>query len=145
VKLKALVLSLLIPMAALAAPAASAASVAVQQIAEVLLNLDKAPTPAQREVLKPIADGINVTADQQKIAQTILNMDGTIKDEDKKLLWSVLRHVGASEDDHELARVLNKFDTKATEMQQRRLSRLLPPKQKKAPAKAAKETDKKSK
>jgi len=96
-------------------------------------------------VLKPIADGINVTADQQKIAQTMLNMDGTIKSDDKKLLWSVLRHVGASEDDRELAKVLNKFDTKATEMEKHRLSHLLPPKPKKAkksPAKAAKKSDK---
>ncbi len=132
-KLKALILSLLIPMS-LALQPASAASVAIQQMAEILLNMENTPTPAQHEVLRQIADGTNVTANEQALAKAMLNMNGSVKAEDKDLVWGVLRDVGAFEGEKELAKVLNQFDTNANPGLRKRLQKLLPPQPKPEPA-----------
>lgn len=128
-KLKAFILSLFIPLS-LVVQTATAATVTIQQMAEVLLNMETAPAAPQREVLKQIAAGTNVTANEQALAKAMLSMNGTVKPEDKNLVWDVLRDVGAAEGEKELAKILNQFDTTANPELRKRLQKLLPPKPK---------------
>ncbi len=132
VKLKALVLALLIPLifSAQTAVAASSSS-AIQQMADVLLKLQIAPDAPQRQTLKQIASGTNVTRNEQNLAKAMLNMKGSIQPEDKQLVWGVLRDINAGEDEKELAKLINRFNDKADKTDKARLNKLLPPKPKK--------------
>ena len=139
-KLKAIFLSLLIPLTLAGQTTASAdASVAIQQMAEALLAIDTTPGVAQRKVLEQIASGTNVTENEQNLAKAILNINGTIRPEDKQLVWAVLRDVGAGEGEKELAKLVNSFDTKASDSERARLSKLLPPKPKQEEPAASKQ------
>lgn len=125
-KLNVAILSLLLTLG-LALQTATAASPAIQQMAEVLLNMDNAASEAQREALKPIAEGRNVTANEQAMAKAILNINGKLAREDKQLVWGVLRDIGAFEAEKELAKILNGFKAPASPGLRKRLGKLAPP------------------
>ncbi len=129
-KLKALLLSLLIPLTVATHSAYAATTVAVQQMAEILLTMDKTPSGPQRDVLKQIAAGTNVSANEQNLAKAMLSINGAVTAEDKQLVWDVLRGISASEGERELAKIITRFDGKVSKSDQGRLAKLLPPKPK---------------
>jgi hypothetical protein len=135
VKLKALCLALLIPFAMGIQNASAAPTSAVQQMAEILLTLDRAPTQQQVEQLKELDSSDMLTANEHRLTKVMMNINGTIRAEDKQMLWDVFRTVSAAEGERELAKIINEFDTKINNGERRRLERLLPPKPKPVAAK----------
>lgn len=127
-KLNTLMLSLFIALVIPTHMAMAATSPAIQQMAKVLLSLEHAATAPQRETLKQIASGTNVTQNEQNLAKAMLNIKGTVRAEDKQLVWGVLRDINAGEDEKELAKLINKFDNKANKSIKSRLQKLLPKK-----------------
>lgn len=120
-------MSFLIPLTVTSHTASAATTIAVQQMAEILLAMETKPNKPQHDVLKLIASGTNVTENEQNLAKAMLNINGTITAEDKQMVWSVLRGISASEGERELAKIINRFDEKASKSDQGRLTRLLPP------------------
>ncbi len=146
-KLRALCLALTIPFAAGIQTAHAETSLAIQQMAEIMLKMNKTPDNKQREVLKSLANNA-ASANEQRLAKGLLSFNSTLNDDGKQEVWAVMRQISAADSERELAKIINRFEDVATQSDQARLNALLPANakaEKKADKKAEKKTDKASK
>lgn len=152
-KLKALCLALAIPFATSIQTAHAEASLAVQQMAQIMLKMNKTPDAQQRETLQNLANTA-ASANEQRLAKGLLSFDGHLSDEGKQEVWGVLRQISATDGERELAKIINKFEGTAGADEQARLNALLSDaaraeqksekKSEKKSDKAAKKTEKKT-
>lgn len=141
-KLRALCLALAIPFAAGIQTAHAETSLAIQQMAQIVLKMDKAPDKKQQEQLKELASNAP-SANEQRLAKGLLSYNGGLTDEGKQEVWGVLRQVSGTDAERELAKIINHFQGNANEADRNRLNALLSDPAK-AEAKAAQKADKKS-
>lgn len=143
-KLKALCLNLslalAIPFGAAMQSAHADASLAVQQMAQIMLKMDKAPDNKQRETLQDLASNAS-SANEQRLAKGLLTYNGGLSDEGKQEVWAVLRQVSGTDAERELAKIINHFQSSANESDRNRLNALLS-EPVKAEQKAAAKSDK---
>lgn len=144
-KLRTLCLALAIPFAAGVQSAHAEASLAIQQMAQILLTMDKAPDNKQRETLQNLANNA-ASANEQRLAKGLLSFNGAISDEGKQEVWAVMRQISAADSERELAKIINRFEGKANADDKARLNALLPEsaKAEKKNDKAAKKVEKKA-
>lgn len=123
-KLKVLFFALALPFAINVQIAHAESSQAIQQMAQILLNMDKTPNKQQQETLKNLANNA-ASANEQRLAKGLLSINGAISDEGKQEVWSVLRQISASDSERELAKIINRFDDSASNADKERLNALL--------------------
>jgi len=88
--------------------------------------MDTRPSEEQLRLLKEIAESHSGSANIQNMAKAMVNIEGKVRPADKQLVWGVLRGINARESEKELAKLINAFDTTASGIQEKRLSKLLP-------------------
>lgn len=108
----------LIGAAALTAqPAALAAetSLAMEQMAQIVLNLEQKPDADAQHTLEVIAEDSASTYNERVLASSIKNLDKKIRPDDKPTVLKVWTNPAASESERELARILLRFNEQPTE------------------------------
>lgn len=123
-KLRTLCLALAIPFAAGVQSAHAEASLAIQQMAQIMLTMDKTPDNKQRETLQNLANNA-ASANEQRLAKGLLSFNGAISDEGKQEVWAVMRQISAADSERELAKIINHFEGSATTADKARLNALL--------------------
>lgn len=124
-KLRALCLALAIPLFTAMQTAHAESSLAIQQMANLLMKMEKNPDAKQRQLLQDLANNAP-SVNEQRLAKGILTIDGSLSDEGKQEVWGVLRQVTAADGERELAKVINRFNGSATAEEKARLTALLP-------------------
>lgn len=137
-KLRALCLALALPFAIGVQTAHAEASQTVQQMAQILLKMDKTPDNQQRETLQNLAKNA-ASANEQRLAKGLLSINGALSEEGKQEVWAVMRQITAADGERELAKIINHFNGSASDADRERLNALLT-----TPAKAEQAGDKKS-
>lgn len=123
-KLKALCLALALPFIAGVQTAHAEASLAIQQMAQIMLRMDKAPDNQQRETLQNLASNAP-SANEQRLAKGLLSFDGGLTEEGKQEVWAVMRQISAADGERELAKIINRFKGSASTDEKARLNTLL--------------------
>lgn len=141
-KLRALCLALAIPFATAVQTAHAESSQPIQQMAQILLTMDKAPNKQQSETLKNLASSAP-SANEQRLAKGLLSFNGALTEEGKQEVWAVMRQITAADSERELAKIINRFAGSASAAEKERLTALLPA-QSTAEQKSAKTNNKKS-
>lgn len=111
-------LSLAVLLAAALAvhPAAQAAdtTLAMEQMARIVLNLEEKPSEDARLTLDDIAEDSASTYNERILASSIKNLDKKIRPDDKATVLKVWTSPAASETEREMAKILLRFNEKPT-------------------------------
>jgi hypothetical protein len=124
VKLRALCLALALPFVAGLQTAHAEASLAIQQMAQIMLKMDKAADNQQRETLQNLASNAP-SANEQRLAKGLLSFNGGLTEEGKQEVWTVMRQISAADGERELAKIINRFQGSASTDEKARLNALL--------------------
>ena len=110
--MKIKLLPLLLCAAFATQPAAHAAdtSLAIEQMAEIMLNIDAKPDKDAQVVLDDIAKDNASTYNERILATTIKNMDKKIRPDDKPTVLKVWTSPAASEAERQMAKILLRFN-----------------------------------
>jgi len=93
-------------------PAAQAAdaTLAIEQMAEIMLKLEAKPGADAQMTLDDIAKDSASTENERSLASTIKNMDKKIRPDDKPRVMKVWLSPASSEFEREMAKILLRFD-----------------------------------
>ena len=111
-KIKALTLAVLFSssISMHATSQAADTSLAIEQMAEIILELEARPDQDAQMTLDDISKDSSSTDNERLLASTIKNMDRKIRPDDKPQLMKVWLSPAASETERELAKILLRFD-----------------------------------
>jgi len=113
-KLNTIALSALFSTALLLQPAAQAAdtTIAIEQMAEIMVSLENTPSEDDKITLDDIANDYSSTDAERALAQAIMHMDTKLRPEDKPNVTKVMVSPAASENERAMAKTLLRFDGK---------------------------------
>lgn len=123
-KLKALTLSTLFSIGLITQPFVHAAdtTMAIEQIAEIMIEFENTPSDDDKITLDDIAQDIASTDNERVLATAIKNMDAKIRPADKGSIMKIFTSPSASEIERTLAKTLLRFDGKPSPQTQAKLS-----------------------
>lgn len=126
-KLKHLTISMLfaIVFALQSAAQAEETTLAMEQMAEILLSLKAKPDPDAQLTLDDISEDNASTYNERLLAGTIKHLDKKIRAEDKPTMLKIWTSPAASESERELAKILLRFNDKPTDSTKATLGQLL--------------------
>lgn len=95
-------------------PSAHAAgpTLATEQMAKIILNMNKQPSKDARITLEDIAKDSSSTGNERHLATSILHLEQKVRPEDKATLMKIWLSPSAAETERSLAKALLKFDDK---------------------------------
>ena len=113
-KVRLFSLSLIAAAALSMQPAAYAAgpTLATEQMAQIILNMDGQPGKDAKITLEDIAKNTLATRNEQQLATFMLQMDKKVRPEDKPALMKIWLSPAAAETERSLAKALLKFEEK---------------------------------
>jgi len=85
-------------------------SLAIEQMAEIMLELEARPDKDALMTLDDIAEDSSSTDNERLLASTIKNMDKKIRPDDKPSVMKIWLSPAASETEREMAKILLRFD-----------------------------------
>lgn len=126
-KLKRLAISMLFAttFALQSAAQAEETTLAMEQMAEILLSLEAKPGPDAQLTLDDISKDNASTYNERLLAGTIKHLDKKIRAEDKPTMLKIWTSPAASESERELAKILLRFNDKPTDSTKATLGQLL--------------------
>jgi len=127
VKIKALTLAVLFSSTVSMHPITQAAdaSLAIEQMAEIMLGLEARPDKDAQMTLDDIAKDSASTDNERLLASTIKNMDKKIRPDDKPSVMKIWLSPAASETEREMAKILLRFDDAPADNTKKTLSQWL--------------------
>jgi hypothetical protein len=108
-----------------AAHAAGDATVAIEQMANIILKLDAKPGKDAKLTLDDIANDTGSTYNERILATSIKNIDKKIRSDDKPPVLKVMTSPAASESERQMAKVLLRFNEKPSDRAKQVLSQLI--------------------
>lgn len=126
-KIKQLTISTLFAatLAMQGAAQAEEATLAIEQMAEILLKLEAKPDSDAQLTLDDIAKDNASTYNERLLAGTIKHLDKKIRAEDKPTILKIWTSPAASETERELAKILLRFNETPTDSTKATLGQLL--------------------
>jgi hypothetical protein len=123
-KTKIVSLSILFAAALATQPAVQAAdtTLAIEQMADIMLNIDAKPSGDAVQTLDDIAKDSASTSNERMLASTIKNMDKKIRPDDKPTVMKIWLSPSASENERSMAKILLRFDEKPSDTAKETLS-----------------------
>ncbi len=111
-KIKALTLAFLFSTGVIIHSTAQAAdtSLAIEQMAEIILELDARPDDDAQMTLDDISKDSASTDNERLLASTIKKMDKKIRPDDKPSILKIWLSPAASETEREMAKILLRFN-----------------------------------
>ena len=100
-------------------------TLAMEQMAEILLSLKAKPDPDAQLTLDDISEDNASTYNERLLAGTIKHLDKKIRAEDKPTMLKIWTSPAASESERELAKILLRFNDKPTDSTKATLGQLL--------------------
>lgn len=101
---------------------AADASLAIEQMAEIMLELEAKPGKDAQMTLDDIAKDSASTGNERLLASTIKNMDKKIRPDDKPSVMKIWLSPAASESEREMAKILLRFDESPADSTKKTLS-----------------------
>ena len=123
-KIKSLTLAVLFStgMAMQSITQAADTSLAIEQMAEIMLELEAKPGKDAQMTLDDIAKDSSSTNNERLLAGTIKNMDQKIRPDDKPSIMKIWLSPAASETEREMAKILLRFKESPSESSKQALS-----------------------
>lgn len=109
-------------MAVLPVTQAADTSLAIEQMAEIMLELEAKPNQDAQMTLDDIAKDSASTNNERLLASSIKNMDKKIRPDDKPNVMKVWLSPAASETERQMAKILLRFDERPSEPAKQALS-----------------------
>ncbi len=123
-KINLLSISILFSAVMAMQPAAQAAdtTLAIEQMAGIMLTIDAQPSEDAQRTLDDIANDSASTYNERILASTIKNMDKKIRPDDKPTVMKVWLSPAASETEREMAKILLRFNESPSDSAKQSLS-----------------------
>jgi len=108
-------------------PAAHAgdATLAIEQMANIILKLDAKPGEDAKLTLDDIANDTGSTYNERILATSIKNIDNKIRSDDKPPVLKVMTSPAASESERQMAKILLRFNEKPSDKAKQMISQLM--------------------
>ena len=97
-------------------------SLAIEQMAEIMLELEAKPNQDAQMTLDDIAKDSASTDNERLLASTIKNMDKKIRPDDKPSVMKIWLSPAASETERQMAKILLRFEESPSEPAKQALS-----------------------
>jgi hypothetical protein len=100
------------------------AATAIQQMAEITMQLNHHTSDAEKTTLRGISDSASATAGERALAAALINMEHKVGAEDKQKLQELMKTDGASAEERTLAEVLIGINHKPSSADVKKLRQL---------------------
>ncbi len=91
---------------------AAGPTLATEQMAKIILNMEKQPGKDARITLEDIAKDSSSTGNERQLANSMLHLEQKVRPEDKATLMKIWLSPSAAETERSLAKALLRFDDK---------------------------------
>lgn len=96
-------------------------TVATQQMASIVINLNKAPSDKDKKTLQEIANSTSTTENERILAKTLIETEGKVKADDKPSMRNIMISPRATDAERAIAKTLYKLDEQPEERDKVRL------------------------
>lgn len=96
-------------------------TVATQQLATIVINLNKAPSDKEKKILQEIASSTSTTEYERALASTLIGVEDKVKADDKPKMRDIMISPRATDAERAIAKVLYKLESQPEEREKTRL------------------------
>lgn len=96
-------------------------TVATQQLAMIVINLNKAPSDQEKKALQEIASSTSTTEYERTLASTLVSVEDKVKPDDKPKMRDIMISPRATDAERAIAKVLYKLESQPEEREKTRL------------------------